>query len=118
MAKNPTDNIDKAIEALQMGLDIADGEETIIDVPEKTVEFESDVEITELADGGAEINSDPNAPIDQSKIPFDANLAEYVEEGQLGRFSNDLLAAFEADKDSRKDWEYTYVKGLDMLGFI
>ena len=117
MAKNPTDNIDKAIEALQMGLDIADGEETIIDVPEKTVEFESDVEITELADGGAEINSDPNAPIDQSKIPFDANLAEYVEEGQLGRFSNDLLAAFEADKDSRKDWEDTYVKGLDMLGF-
>ena len=48
MAKNPTDNIDKAIEALQMGLDIADGEETIIDVPEKTVEFESDVEIKNL----------------------------------------------------------------------
>ena len=56
MAKNPNDNIEKAIAALQTGLDIADSEETIIEVPEKTVEFEPDVEITEMADGGAEIN--------------------------------------------------------------
>ena len=28
-----------------------------------------------------------------------------------------MVNAFEADKDSRKDWEDTYVKGLDMLGF-
>jgi hypothetical protein len=117
MAKNPNDNVEKAIAALQTGLDIADGEETIIEVPDKTVEFEPDVEITEMADGGAEINTNPNAPIDQSQIPFNSNLSEYIEESELGRFSNDLLAAFEGDKDSRKDWETTYVKGLDMLGF-
>jgi hypothetical protein len=117
MAKNPNDNIEKAIAALQTGLDIADSEETVIEVPDKTVEFEQDVEITKMADGGAEINTDPNAPMDQSQIPFDANLSEYIEESELGRFSNDLLSAFEGDKDSRKDWETTYVKGLDMLGF-
>ena len=33
------------------------------------------------------------------------------------RFSGDLVNDFEADKDSRKDWEDSYVKGLDMLGF-
>ena len=27
------------------------------------------------------------------------------------------MAAYESDKMSRKDWEDTYVKGLDMLGF-
>ena len=43
MAKNPNDNIEKAIAALQTGLDIADGEETIIEVPDKTVNFEPDV---------------------------------------------------------------------------
>ena len=117
MAKNPNDNVEKAIAALQTGLDIAEGEETVIEVPDNTVNFESDVEITELADGGAEINSNPNAPMDQSQIPFDANLSEYIEENELGRFSNDLLASFEGDKYSRKDWEDTYVKGLDMLGF-
>ena len=51
MAKNPNDNIEKAIAALQTGLDIADSEEMVIEVPDKTVEFEQDVEITEMADG-------------------------------------------------------------------
>ena len=43
----------------------------------KDVTFEPDMEITELADGGAEIGPAGDAPIDQSQIPFDANLAGY-----------------------------------------
>ena len=46
-----------------------------------------------------------------------ANLAEYISDDELSKFSADLVNAFEADKDSRKDWEDTYIKGLDMLGF-
>tara|TARA_R100001594_G_scaffold1415_3_gene6171 strand:+ start:613 stop:3156 length:2544 start_codon:yes stop_codon:yes gene_type:complete len=118
MAKNPKDNVDKAIEALQMGLDIADSEETVIELPtEKSVSFEPDMEITELEDGGAEIGPAQDQSIDQTQIPFDANLAEYIEESDLAKFSSDLVNEFEGDKDSRKDWEDTYVKGLDMLGF-
>ena len=114
--KNPNDNVEKAIEALQLGMEM--GEETVVEIPdEKDVTFEPDMEITELADGGAEIGPAGDAPIDQSQIPFDANLAEYIDDIELGRLANDLLADFEADKDSRKDWEDTYVKGLDMLGF-
>ena len=116
MAKNTKNNIDKAMQALQGALDM-EGVGQEIQLPEQVVDFESDVELTETPDGGAEVNFDPNAPIDKSQIPFDGNLSEYIEEGQLGKFSSDLLAAFEADKDSRKDWEDTYVKGLDMLGF-
>ena len=116
--KNPNDNVERAIEALQLGMDMTEGEETVVEVPdEKTVTFEPDLEITELADGGAEIGPAGDAPIDQSQIPFDANLAEYIDDIELGRLANDLLADFEADKDSRKDWEDTYIKGLDMLGF-
>jgi len=71
----------------------------------------------ENEDGSADVNFDPNAPIDTTNIPHDANLADYIEDNDLGRLSNDLLAGFESDKDSRKDWEESYVKGLDMLGF-
>ena len=114
--KNQNNNIDKAMEALQGALDIEPvGQE--IQLPEQVVDFESDVELIETPDGCAEVNFDPNAPIDQSQIPFDANLAEYIDETQSRKFSNDLVGAFEADKESRKDWEDTYIKGLDMLGF-
>ena len=114
MADDNKNNIDKALEALTGALDIEPtGEE--IEVTPKGVDFESDIELME--DGSAEINLDPNAPIDKANIPHDANLAEYIDEEELGRFASDLLAEFEADKDSRKDWEDTYIKGLDMLGF-
>ena len=107
-------NIDKALEALTGALDIEPtGEEIQLD--QVNVNFEPDVEL--LEDGGAEINTDPDAPIDLSQVPHDANLAEYIEENELSRFASDLLAEFESDRDSRKDWEDTYVKGLDMLGF-
>ncbi len=115
MADNNKNNIDKALEALTGALEIEPtGEEIEVNL-EKSVDFESDVEL--LEDGSAEINLDPNAPIDTSQIPHDANLAEYIEDNELGRFASDLLAEFESDRDSRKDWEDTYIKGLDMLGF-
>ena len=112
---NDKNQIDKALEALTGALEIEPTGEEVQLEPDKDVNFESDVELME--DGGAEINMDPNAPIDTSNIPHDANLAEYIEENELNRFSSDLLAEFESDRDSRKDWEDTYIKGLDMLGF-
>ena len=51
-----------------------------------------------MADGGAEVNFDPNAPIDKSQVPFDANLVEYLDESTATKLSNDLVAAFEMDK--------------------
>jgi hypothetical protein len=117
MAKNNYNNIDKAMQSLGDALKIEDvGQEIKLPGEEVSVE-EQGYEIAEMADGGAEINFDPNAPVDKSQIPFDANLAEYIDEDDSGKFSSDLINAFEADKDSRKDWEDSYVKGLDMLGF-
>jgi len=114
MADNKN-NIDKALEALTGALELEPTGEEVQLEPDRGVNFEPDVELME--DGGAEINMDPDAPIDTSNIPHDANLSEYIDENELSRFSSDLLAEFEADKDSRKDWEDTYIKGLDMLGF-
>jgi hypothetical protein len=47
---------------------------------------------------------------------FDANLAEYMDEGDLSGLANDLVADFEKDSMDRKDWIKTYVDGLKLLG--
>ena len=93
--------IEKAIDALaSAGVDIGANERSVdIEVPEKkSVAFEPDVDINELPDGGADVNFDPNAPIDTSQIPFGDNLAEYIEENDLQTLANDLIASYEADK--------------------
>ena len=117
MARGDKNNIDKALEALTGALEIEPTGEEIQLEPDQTVKSNPDVELMENEDGSADVNFDPNAPIDTTNIPHDANLADYIEDNDLGRLSNDLLAEFESDKDSRKDWEESYVKGLDMLGF-
>jgi hypothetical protein len=117
MAKGNKNNIDKALEALTGALEIEPTGEEVQLEPEKSVKFDPEVELMENEDGSADVNFDPNAPIDTANIPHDANLADYIEDNDLGRLSSDLLAGFESDKDSRKDWEESYVKGLDMLGF-
>ena len=82
MAKNNYNNIDKAMKALGDDLKIEDvGQEIKLPSEEVSVE-EQGYEIAEMADGGAEINFDPNAPVDKSQIPFDANLAEYIDEDE------------------------------------
>jgi hypothetical protein len=47
---------------------------------------------------------------------FDANLAEYMDEGELEKLGSDLVGEFESDISSRKDWVDMYVKGLEVLG--
>ena len=44
------------------------------------------------------------------------NLAEVLDSSSLNTLANELLDAFEQDKDSRKDWLDVFTKGLDLLG--
>lgn len=46
----------------------------------------------------------------------DANLAEYIEEADLQALASELVEDFVSDRESRKDWARSYVKGLDLLG--
>jgi hypothetical protein len=66
-----------------------------------------------MDDGSAVIGEDPAQP----QIEFGSNLAEFMTEDDLMNVSSELLGKFEDDKSSRKDWEETYTKGLDLLGF-
>jgi hypothetical protein len=69
----------------------------------------------ELEDGGIEINfGEENENIDAA--PFDANLADYLEDSQLQEISSELCDAVEGDMAARRDWADSYVAGLDVLG--
>ena len=46
----------------------------------------------------------------------DANLAEFMEDADLEALASELVDDFVADRQSRKDWARSYVKGLDLLG--
>jgi hypothetical protein len=48
---------------------------------------------------------------------FYANIAEDMDERVLSQISNDLTFDYQKDRESRKDWEEGYLKGLDLLGF-
>jgi|TARA_R110002126_G_scaffold242402_1_gene385587 hypothetical protein len=111
LADQSKNNIDKALEALNLGLDIEPGDGVEIEM-EKEVEFDPAFEIQE--DGSAII---PDNLSEQVATEHTSNLADFLDEKDLGNLSSDLVNLFESDKDSRKDWEDTYVKGLDMLGF-
>ena len=111
MADQGKNNIDKALEALNLGLDIEPGNGVDVEM-EKEVEFDPSFEIQE--DGSAIV---PEDTTEQIATEHNANLADFLSETDLDGLSGDLVNFYENDKDSRKDWEDTYVKGLDMLGF-
>jgi hypothetical protein len=71
--------------------------------------------MVELEDGSVEISfGEENEDLDMA--PFDANLAEYLEDSQLQEISGDLEEAIDADTSARRDWADSYVAGLDVLG--
>ncbi len=86
---------------------------------ELEIELELDspaVGLVELDDGGVEITFG-EVEEDVEMAPFDANLAEYLDDSTLLTLANDLVGYVQADINSRKDWADTFVKGLEVLGF-
>ena len=75
------------------------------------------IEITRTEDGGAEINFDPRAVVGQGGQNHEENLAEFLDDDVLKEIGSEVLESYSDYKSSRSDWEDTYVKGLDLLGF-
>ena len=100
-------NIDKALYAAPMGL-----ETLTSDAPEIEIEIENPDSVTVGIDG-LEIELEPGA---EGPEEFDANLAEYLDEGALQTLAGQLISDVDEDLQSRKDWEKTYSDGLKLLG--
>ena len=103
--------IEKGLYDLPEGIeDMAEGEAMIaIDVMS-----DEGVEVV-LEDGSVEITFGEESG-DLDDAPFDANLAEYLDDQALTKLANDLVGAVDSDVNSRKEWADTFVKGLDTIG--
>ena len=99
--------VDKSLMEAPLGMEaLAAGE------PEIEIEIEDPEEVS-IRMGGLEIEIEKEEPRAED---FDANLADFMSEGELQMISGELLGNYEQDLASRKDWLDTYVKGLQILG--
>ena len=99
--------IDKALYELPQGLPAASASMEPIEI-----EIE-DPEAVRIGIDGLEIEIEPAK---ETAEDFDANLAEYLDEGYLTQMCNDLLGDVEGDVSSRKEWMQTYTDGIELLG--
>jgi len=106
--------IDKSLEGLFSQDDFDVGPEGFVVVEEE--EAPGETLVTELEDGGVEIDFDPLSDSGSIETEFSSNLAESVDDKELRTIAVDLIGKFSADKSSRSDWEETYKEGLDNLG--
>jgi len=92
-----------------------------VEVEEESAQMEIDIvnpDMVTMDDGSVEITLVPEEGMEETMgAPFDANLAEYLDDGTLTELSSELIGHVEADTSSRKEWADTFVKGLDVLGF-
>jgi hypothetical protein len=112
--------IDKALpNEVRKSIEI-EGPETAV---EENIELQEELpnqgetEITPMEDGGVEINFEPGAFNQaQSENHYD-NLAELLPEEILMPLGSELYQNYSDYKSSRQDWEQSYTRGLDLLGF-
>ena len=99
--------IDKALYEAPKGLDALAAQDSMMEI-----EVVDPEELNISADG-VEISLSKQQPRAED---FDANLAEEMGDAQLQSLAADLLADYDDDLASRKEWIDTYIKGLKLLG--
>lgn len=80
--------------------------------PAMEIEIEDPESVT-IGIGGLEIQLEPES---ETAEDFDANLAEFMDEGELESLASELVGEFDSDISDRKDWIQTYIDGLKLLG--
>ena len=111
-------DIDKALPNVKEKVHIESPEETIVETQEKIEEVnDQGVEMVENEDGSVDVEFDPRKVNQPDGEEHSDNLADLLPDEVLGRLGSKLFQEYEDFKNSRKDWEDTYVTGLDLLGF-
>ncbi len=106
--------IEKLMEPTEIGLV---GEDALEDEAEIEIEVVNpDAVSIEDEDGGMTIIMDQGIQEQLVGPSHDTNLADFLDDGDLQRLGSELVDQFNADRESRKEWAKTYVKGLDLLG--
>ena len=111
--------MDKALPNVETELKTPSDEEVAISEQE-TIESQvgpEDIDIVQEEDGSATINFDPSAVNQPGGEGHGDNLAELLPDDVLGKLGSELSENYATYKAARSDWEDSYTKGLDLLGF-
>jgi len=92
-------------------------QEQVIEETEAQEESLGPVDIQENEDGSVDINLDPAAATPEGGDEHYANLADFLPDDVLASLASDLNSKYMDYTSSRKEWEKTYIQGLDLLGF-
>jgi hypothetical protein len=112
-------DMDKALPNVETELKTPSDEEVAISEQE-TIESQvgpEDIDIVQEEDGSATINFDPSAVNQPGGEGHGDNLAELLPDDVLGKLGSELSENYATYKAARSDWEDSYTKGLDLLGF-
>jgi hypothetical protein len=111
-SRNPSDITD----AKSLGA----GGDDKLDIEEVGTQVQVDLPPDQIEDS-VEIIEDGSAIVGEEELTvasgFNSNLAEILDESYLGGLASELTERVENDRASREDWEQSYTKGLDLLGF-
>jgi len=109
-------DIDKGLPNVRTDVTIPGPDEDVI-LKEQESLTRQPIEVTPMEDGGVELNFEPGRlNIPGTEKHFD-NLAELLPDDILDPIGSEMQSNYMDYKMSRKDWEESYVKGLDLLGF-
>jgi len=110
------DNIDKALPNVDQEV-VLPKEELVVTEEDKLSEVTPDgAEVIMDEEGGAEVNFDPMSEQQVTQDHF-ANIAELLPDNVIDPLGSELNENYMQYRTSRKEWEDTYTKGLDLLGF-
>ena len=108
--------IERGVDDVDMDeLDLEDSsKEIVVGVEGEDDQFIEEEDVQTLDDGTMVFGEADM--LDAPMMGFNDNLAEIMEDGDLGRVFNDCMADIDDDKASRKDWMDQYKEGLEFLG--
>ena len=114
MAKK--DSIDKALPNVEQEVVLPEDKIVVTEEDRLSEVTPEGAEVVMDEEGGATVDFDPNVQ-PQGGMEHESNLAEELDDTTLGRLGSELNENYMQYKASRKEWEDSYTKGLDLLGF-
>ena len=89
----------------------------VVPLPDMTEDIDATFEV-DPTDGGVIVDFSETVEMEAASdiTEWYGDLSETLDEEALGDIANDVIDNYEADKDSRADWESMFERGFDLLG--
>ena len=112
-------DVDKSLPNVRQTVTVPSDEEQmeVQTALQETIPSGDNTEITENEDGSVDINFEPGAEAPEGADNHYANLADLLPDSILEPLGSELYGNYTDYKESRREWEQSYTKGLDLLGF-